>query len=232
MPLGQLSASFQSLPPLPTNKLVPSGADSLMGGFVYILGPRGSLQRTLLGGWEFLLLLLQPPQVFTASSFEALFPRTGTLGCSVCLAPQLFLMVYLHKNVGPRTPSTATLPTPVLQPPRCRESSLPGSLPPTGLDEYFFFTTLVVGLPHSSIFWQFWLFYLFLNLLLSFFWLSREAQCICLCLHLGRKWNPVFLCVKPARDVSFSLICSPICLEEGFLNSVSGQVTKVSKLRM
>ena len=29
--------------------------------------------------------------------------------------------------------------------------------------------------------------FLFLNLLLSFFWLCKEAQCVYLCLHLGRK---------------------------------------------
>ena len=42
------SAGFQSLPPLPTSKLGPTGADSQVGGLVYILGPCGSLQRTLL----------------------------------------------------------------------------------------------------------------------------------------------------------------------------------------
>ena len=46
MLLAQLSTSFQSLPPLPTSKLGPSGADSQVGGFVYILGPCGSLQRS------------------------------------------------------------------------------------------------------------------------------------------------------------------------------------------
>ena len=44
MPLVQLSASFQSLPPLPTSKVGTSGADSLVGRFVYILGPCESLQ--------------------------------------------------------------------------------------------------------------------------------------------------------------------------------------------
>ena len=44
VPLAQLSASFQSLPLLPTSKLGPSGADSLVGGFEYVLGPCGSLQ--------------------------------------------------------------------------------------------------------------------------------------------------------------------------------------------
>ena len=44
MALAPRSASFRSLPPLPTSKLDPSGADSQVGGFVYILGPCGSLQ--------------------------------------------------------------------------------------------------------------------------------------------------------------------------------------------
>ena len=38
MPLVQLSAGFQSQPPLPTSKLGPSGADSQVGGLVYFLG--------------------------------------------------------------------------------------------------------------------------------------------------------------------------------------------------
>ena len=45
MALALLSESdFQSLPLLPTIKLGPSGADSWVGGLVYILGPCGSLQ--------------------------------------------------------------------------------------------------------------------------------------------------------------------------------------------
>ena len=52
----------------------------------------------------------------------------------------------------------------VLQPLPCHESSpplLPISTPPTGLDECFFFNSLIVGLLFSSIFWQFWLFFVF-----------------------------------------------------------------------
>ena len=48
--------------------------------------------------------------------------------------------------------------------PPCRGSSLlwlPVSSSPTSLDEYFFINSLVVGLPYSSIFWQFWLFFCF-----------------------------------------------------------------------
>ena len=37
-----LSAGFQSFPLLPTIKLGPSGADSLVGGLVHTLGPCGS----------------------------------------------------------------------------------------------------------------------------------------------------------------------------------------------
>ena len=56
-----------------TSKLGPSGADSRLGRFVYILGPCGSLQGTLLGGWEF-LPLPQPPQVFSVRGLRLYFP--------------------------------------------------------------------------------------------------------------------------------------------------------------
>ena len=48
MALASLSARFQSLPLLPIFKLGPSDAASQVGGFVYVLGPCGSLQGTLL----------------------------------------------------------------------------------------------------------------------------------------------------------------------------------------
>ena len=37
----------------------------------------------------------------------------------------------------------------------------PGILPPTSLNECFFFNSLVIRLPYSLIFWQFWLFFVF-----------------------------------------------------------------------
>ena len=80
----------------------------------------------------------------------------------------------------------------------CHESSprspprLPFSTPPTGLDECFFFTSLVVRLPYILIFCQFWLFFVFK--LLSFFWLCEEVQCVYLCLHLGFSWLFVLMC--------------------------------------
>ena len=136
------------------------------------------------------LLLLQPPQVFTVRGFEALFPRVGTLGCVVSLAPQLFLLVYLHENVGPSDlPAAATLPAwssscHLSEHPVCPSCpSLPllpvwmkvSSLTPWLLD----FHTVQFSGSSGCIF--------SLNWLLSFFWLCKETKCIYLCLHLGWK---------------------------------------------
>ena len=93
----------------------------------------------------------------------------------------------------------------VHQQPPCLQSSpplLPVTAPPTGLDECFFFISLVVRLPCSSIFCQFWLFFV-LKLLLFFFWLCEEAQFVYLCLHLGQKLPFLFL------KVNLELMCSP-----------------------
>ena len=129
------------------------------------------------------------PTVVFNQRFEALFPGAGALGCAVCCASPPFLPVYVCANVGlqglPATtlwgllaaawpvPFHNPLPRWVCHSPPCRKSSPPG-LPvpalPTGLDECFFFIFLVVRLPYSSIFCQFWLFFLFLN---------------CCCLYFG-----------------------------------------------
>ena len=79
MVLAPLSGRFQSLPPLPTIKLGPSGADSWVGRLVHALGPCGSLQRTLLWGWEFLPLLPQPPQVSSIRGLRLYFPALEPL---------------------------------------------------------------------------------------------------------------------------------------------------------
>ena len=140
-----------------------------------------------------------PTGVFN-QRFEALSPCAGALGCVVCFAPPLYLCV----NVGLQGLLATTLwgllaaawPAPfhnlplcwVRQPPPCHESSPCGcpSLPllPV-LEECFFPISLVVRVPYSSIFCQFWLSFVFK--LLSFFWLCEEAQCVYLCLHLGQK---------------------------------------------
>ena len=105
-----------------------------------------------------------------------------TWSTSCCLASQLQLCppCLLH-NPPPHW---------VHQLPPCCEASLPScpSLPrPTGLDECFFFISLVVGLQYSSIFCQFWLLFVF-KLSWSSFWLCEEAQCVYLRLHLGQQY--------------------------------------------
>ena len=116
---------------------------------------------------------------FSARGFEALFNCAGTLGCMVCLAPQLFLLVYLHNcgiarstlgflAVHPVCPSCLSLP---LLPVLVNVSTLTHWLSD-------FHTVQFSG---SSGY------FLFLDLLLSFFWLYKEAKCIYLCLHLGWK---------------------------------------------
>ena len=133
-----------------------------------------------------------PTGVFS-QRFEALFPQAGALGLrslshSPVVPPGLSAckcgttVSANHRLAGSASCSLvhATPPHWVRQPPPCHESSLPWlpiSAPPTGLDECFFFNSLVVGLPYSSIFCQFWLFFVF-KLLLSFFWLCEEAQCV------------------------------------------------------
>ena len=186
MALSPLSARFQSLPPPPTIKLGPSGADSRVGRWACAhsrplwVSSRNSPVRLGVSP----AAASTPTGVFN-QRFEALCPCTGTLGCVVC---------HLVHQLLPRRPAAA-LPTPLHNPPPrwirqplpCCKSSLPQlpvSVPPTGLGECFFFISLVVGLPYTSIFCQFWLFFVF-KLLLSFFWLCKEAQCVYLCLHLS-----------------------------------------------
>ena len=80
----------------------------------------------------------------------------------ICLAPQLFLPVYLHTNVAlPSLRATASPGPPAAALPRVLSDQLSTSTSPAGLDECFFFNSLVVGLPYSLIFCQLWLFFVF-----------------------------------------------------------------------
>ena len=179
MQLVQFSPDFSHLPGYPQLNWALLVILRWVGGFAYILRPCGSLQRTFLWGLKF-LPLLPPPQVFSVRGFEVLFPNAGTLDCTVCLAPQLFLPVYPHTNVGP----------PTLQLPPCRESSLtrlPVSAPSTGLDECFFFYSLVVRLPYSSIFWQLWLFFV-CNFVVVLLLVVRGGT---VCLPMSPSWPEV-----------------------------------------
>ena len=67
---------------------------------------------------------------------------------------------------------------------RALSTQLPVSAPPTGLYECFFFNSWLSDF-HTVPFSGSSCCFLFLNLLLSFFWLCEEAQCV----HLDRNPN-------------------------------------------
>ena len=112
--------------------------------------------------------------------FEALFPCAGALCCTVCC----WVLQLLLACPSPQSATSLGPPATALR--GVFSARLPISAPPTGLDECVFFNSLVVRLPYSLIFCQFWLFFVF-KLLLSFFWLCKEAQYVSLRLHLGWK---------------------------------------------
>ena len=147
--------TFCHFPPFPQADCALSGADSQVGGLVYILGSRGPLQWTLLWDWEFLPLPLPPP-VFTDRGFEALIfpcwsPGLWGLSRSLVVPPGLSAC-----KCGISWSITTTSPSLVSQLPPCYAPSppwLPVSAPPTSVDDCFFFNSLVVGFPYSLIFW-------------------------------------------------------------------------------
>ena len=107
-------------------------------------------------------------------------------------------LVLCHSESGPLSlsvcecradclPGSSHTP-PVSVPPRPRKSSpnpLPVSAPPTGLDECFFFIYLVSDFLAIRFSVSSGCFFVF-KLLLSFFWICEETQCVYLRLHLGR----------------------------------------------
>ena len=95
----------------------------------------------------------QPPQVFSVRCFETYFPTLEpcvmqSVSLPSCSSWFIFMQMY---------------DLPLHQLPCCTSSpsQLPLSAPSTSLDECFFFKSLVVRLSYSSIFWQFWLFFVF-----------------------------------------------------------------------
>ena len=141
MLLALLSAGFQSFPLLPTSRLSPSGADSLGRWFcIYSRTMWVSLSNSPVRMGVSPAAASTPTGVFI-QRFEALFPGTGILGCEVCHRSTSCCLAH------PSPPATALL--------QVLSAQLPVSAPPTGLDECFFFNSLVVGLPYSWIFCQF-----------------------------------------------------------------------------
>ena len=164
--VAQLSPLFLSLHHSPYAIGIPAAValvlNPRMGGFVYILRP-------CIRDWQF----LPPPQsplVFTARSYAALLPGSGTLGCTVwpravmACSPDVPPSFYLpHMNMGPPVLLATTAAASLLLPHSILSALAPhlhliSTLPPH-LDEYFFFKSWVVRLPHSLIFWQFWLYF-------------------------------------------------------------------------
>ena len=95
VPLPLLSAGFQSLPPLPTIKLGPSGADSrvCVRSRPLWVSPMNSPVRLGVSP----AAASAPTGVFS-QWFEALFPCSGALGCAVC---------HLVHQLLPRWPAEA-----------------------------------------------------------------------------------------------------------------------------
>ena len=132
-----------------------------------------------------------PTGVF-CQRFEALFPRAGTPGlCGLSRSPVVPPSLS-HVNVGLPAPPAAALPI---------------STPPTGLDECFFFNSLVVGLPYSWIFWPFWL--VFVLKFVVALWFFEESQRVYLHLRLGWKIPPDFLSTTLECETSLFHICAP-----------------------
>ena len=91
--------------------------------------------------------------------FPTLEPWIARPACSTVVPPHLSSCKY-----GATQSANHSLAQPVLQPPPCCMSSLPQmpvSAPPSSLNKYFFFNCFTVGFPHSLIFWQFELFFVF-----------------------------------------------------------------------
>ena len=161
----------------------------LSSGWVCVcFGPCGSLQGTLLWGWEFPPLQPQPPQVFSVSGLRLYFPMlepwvpwSVTWSTSCCLASQLQLcqpcstMRHLAGSASCHLAESRLCPAALLRP-SCRSGWM------------FLLKLLGCRTSYNLIFCQFWLFFVF-KLLLSFFWLCEEAQCVYLRLHLGQKSN-------------------------------------------
>ena len=98
---ASLSSGFQSFTLIPTIKLGLSGAGSWVGRPVHTLGPCGCLQRPLPWGWESLLLLFQPPHMFSIRGLRLYFPKLEPWVEWSASLPAIH-PVYLCANVGPR----------------------------------------------------------------------------------------------------------------------------------
>ena len=185
--LAWLSTGFQSLPPLATSKLGPSGADS-PGGWICLcfrtlwVSPVNSPVRLGISPatatptgfysqrfWGFSFLALEP-----WVAWSVLLPSCSSW--FICM--QMWDHPVYQPPPCPPGPPAAALP--------CNLSALASHVHPSYQSGWMFLpNSLGVGLLYSSMLWYLWVF--FKNLLLSFFLLCEAAKCIYLCLHLGWK---------------------------------------------
>ena len=92
-------------------------------------------------------------------------PSTGSLGWAVWPGAGITYSQGIppdfcppHVNVGPPLPPPLLLPLPLHA---TLHSLCPSSTFPTHQDKYGFFKSLIVRLPYSLIFWQFWVYFCF-----------------------------------------------------------------------
>ena len=133
--------------------------------------------------------MLQPTQIFTSRAFGALFFHAGTLGCMVCLEPQLFLPIYPLTNVGWPSPLAAALPTRSSSHCLAAHPLCPSCLSPPLLSVWINVSSLSPWLMDFSTvqFSGSSGYFLFLYLLLSFFCLREGTKCIYPLFHIGQK---------------------------------------------
>ena len=123
----------------------------------------------------------------------------GSASCSLaCPVPQS------TTSLGPPAPALLQI----------LSAWLPASDPPTGLDECFFFISLVVGLPYSLIFCQFWLF-LFLNCCCPSFGCARRHSMSTYTFILARSPRSYFLKLQQSMTDKLHFLlchfCSDFC---------------------
>ena len=177
--------AFQSLPPLPTSKFGPSGADARVGGLCMFQGPVGLANELSCETGSFSHhcnrhRFLQPEVL--RLYFPALEPWVAQSvllpSCSSWFIPMQMWDCLLHQP-PPRplcstnshlvwSPLCPGFPSPLLLPICMKVSCLTPQLPD-------FYT---IGFSCNSGY------FIFLNLLLPFCWLCEEEKCMYLCLHL------------------------------------------------
>ena len=126
-----------------------------VGGFAYIVTPCGPFKWSLLKIWQF-FPLSQPPLVFIARSYEDLSSWLWNPGlCSLAWGWDRSLLIFIHHTwCGTTCPASVTSLGHTGSPRLTTHLHI--SFLPTHLDECGFFKSLVISLPSSSVFWEFW----------------------------------------------------------------------------